>query len=96
MRKGLGRVDSLDGRLVWTFTAPHLGYWMAASLTPPSGARRWNLLCTVSCCWVSFVCLFVLQIKSQTKINIRKIHRLNETLLIPNWKNYTVASVKKR
>lgn len=45
MRKGLGKVESVDGRLVWTFTAPHLGYWMAAPLTPPSGERRWNLLC---------------------------------------------------
>uniref|UniRef100_A0A672IBH1 Family with sequence similarity 171 member B n=1 Tax=Salarias fasciatus TaxID=181472 RepID=A0A672IBH1_SALFA len=34
MRKGLGTVTSVDGKLSWTFTAPHLGYWMAASLSP--------------------------------------------------------------
>uniref|UniRef100_A0A672IDZ1 Family with sequence similarity 171 member B n=1 Tax=Salarias fasciatus TaxID=181472 RepID=A0A672IDZ1_SALFA len=37
MRKGLGTVTSVDGKLSWTFTAPHLGYWMAASLSPSRG-----------------------------------------------------------
>ncbi|KAK2839506.1 hypothetical protein Q5P01_013246 [Channa striata] len=32
MRKGLGKMVSVDGKLVWTFTAPHLGYWIAATL----------------------------------------------------------------
>ncbi|XP_036965664.1 protein FAM171B-like isoform X2 [Acanthopagrus latus] len=34
MRKGLGSVASSEGKLVWTFTAPHLGYWIAAPLSP--------------------------------------------------------------
>ncbi|KAM4559086.1 protein FAM171B-like isoform 2-T2 [Odontesthes bonariensis] len=37
MRKGLGKVMSVDGKLVWTFTAPHLGYWMAAPLSSTRG-----------------------------------------------------------
>nr|XP_046260582.1 protein FAM171B-like isoform X2 [Scatophagus argus] len=37
MRKGLGTVLSSEGRLTWTFTAPHLGYWIAAPLSPPRG-----------------------------------------------------------
>lgn len=35
MRKGLGTVVSIEGKLVWTFTAPHLGYWIAAPLSSP-------------------------------------------------------------
>ncbi|XP_049584767.1 protein FAM171B isoform X2 [Syngnathus scovelli] len=30
MRQGLGTVVSEGGKLRWTFSAPHLGYWMAA------------------------------------------------------------------
>ncbi|GAA6225257.1 protein FAM171B-like isoform X1 [Lates japonicus] len=37
MRKGLGKVVSVDGKLLWTFTAPHLGYWIAAPLSPTRG-----------------------------------------------------------
>ncbi|KAL6101276.1 uncharacterized protein ACO6RY_08238 [Pungitius sinensis] len=37
MRKGLGTVVSLKGRLMWTFTAPHLGYWVAAPLSSTRG-----------------------------------------------------------
>ncbi|XP_027138969.1 protein FAM171B-like isoform X1 [Larimichthys crocea] len=37
MRKGLGTVVSIEGKLVWTFTAPHLGYWIAAPLSSPRG-----------------------------------------------------------
>lgn len=37
MRRGLGTVQSVDGTLVWTFAAPHLGHWMAAPLSPPTG-----------------------------------------------------------
>ncbi|XP_008302846.1 protein FAM171B-like, partial [Stegastes partitus] len=37
MRKGLGQVTSVEGRLVWTFTAPHLGYWIAAPLSSTRG-----------------------------------------------------------
>lgn len=33
MRKGLGTVKTIEGELLWTFSAPHLGYWIAA---PPS------------------------------------------------------------
>lgn len=33
MRKGLGTVKTIEGKLLWTFSAPHLGYWIAA---PPS------------------------------------------------------------
>lgn len=64
MRKGLGRVESVDGRLVWTFTAPHLGYWMAAPLTPPSGERRWNLLCGVD---LLFLFYFIFKIQNPIK-----------------------------
>uniref|UniRef100_A0A4W6CYT4 Family with sequence similarity 171 member B n=1 Tax=Lates calcarifer TaxID=8187 RepID=A0A4W6CYT4_LATCA len=35
--KGLGKVVSVDGKLLWTFTAPHLGYWIAAPLSPTRG-----------------------------------------------------------
>ncbi|XP_026152227.1 protein FAM171B-like [Mastacembelus armatus] len=37
MRKGLGKVESVDGKLRWTFTAPHLGYWIAAPLSSTRG-----------------------------------------------------------
>ncbi|XP_034417585.1 protein FAM171B-like [Cyclopterus lumpus] len=37
MRKGLGTVVSVEGKLVWTFTAPHLGYWIAAPLSSTRG-----------------------------------------------------------
>ncbi|XP_059198154.1 protein FAM171B-like [Centropristis striata] len=37
MRKGLGTVVSAGGKLRWNFTAPHLGYWIAAPLSPTRG-----------------------------------------------------------
>lgn len=37
MRKGLGMVVSVDRKLTWTFTAPQLGYWIAAPLTSTRG-----------------------------------------------------------
>ncbi|KAF7670393.1 hypothetical protein LDENG_00287220 [Lucifuga dentata] len=37
MRKGLGMVVLLEGKLTWTFTAPHLGYWIAAPLSSTRG-----------------------------------------------------------
>ncbi|XP_028993085.1 protein FAM171B-like isoform X2 [Betta splendens] len=37
MRKGLGAVAWVDGQLLWTFTAPHLGYWIAAPLPSTTG-----------------------------------------------------------
>ncbi|KAG7237044.1 hypothetical protein INR49_032871 [Caranx melampygus] len=37
MRKGLGKVVSVDGKLMWKFTAPHLGYWVAAPLSHTRG-----------------------------------------------------------
>ncbi|XP_068427886.1 protein FAM171B-like [Clinocottus analis] len=37
MRKGLGTMVSVEGKLVWTFTAPHLGYWIAAPLSSTRG-----------------------------------------------------------
>ncbi|XP_031730957.1 protein FAM171B-like isoform X2 [Anarrhichthys ocellatus] len=41
MRKGLGTVVvSVDGKLMWTFTAPHLGYWIAAPLSSTRGFFR--------------------------------------------------------
>ncbi|XP_068602682.1 protein FAM171B-like [Brachionichthys hirsutus] len=40
MRKGLGRVASVEGKLAWTFSAPHLGYWIAAPLSPTRGFFR--------------------------------------------------------
>uniref|UniRef100_A0A3B5M632 Family with sequence similarity 171 member B n=1 Tax=Xiphophorus couchianus TaxID=32473 RepID=A0A3B5M632_9TELE len=33
MRRGLGKMTLVDGKLMWTFTAPHLGYWIAAPVT---------------------------------------------------------------
>lgn len=33
---GLGMVKEANGQLVWTYTAQHLGYWIAA---PLPGAR---------------------------------------------------------
>ncbi|KAM4730949.1 protein FAM171B-like [Anableps anableps] len=37
MRKGLGKMTLVNGKLMWTFTAPHLGYWIAAPLTSTRG-----------------------------------------------------------
>ncbi|XP_007552372.1 protein FAM171B-like isoform X1 [Poecilia formosa] len=37
MRNGLGKMALVDGKLMWTFTAPHLGYWIAAPLTSSRG-----------------------------------------------------------
>uniref|UniRef100_A0A3Q3S4G2 Family with sequence similarity 171 member B n=1 Tax=Mastacembelus armatus TaxID=205130 RepID=A0A3Q3S4G2_9TELE len=42
MRKGLGKVESVDGKLRWTFTAPHLGYWIAAPLSSTRGKSSIN------------------------------------------------------
>lgn len=39
MRKGLGTVVSVEGKVTWTFTAPHLGYWIAAPLSSTRGKR---------------------------------------------------------
>lgn len=39
VRRGLGTVQSIDGRLMWTFVASHLGHWMAAPLSPSRGVR---------------------------------------------------------
>ncbi|XP_038606828.1 protein FAM171B [Tachyglossus aculeatus] len=35
---GLGLVKELDDHLVWTYEAPHLGYWIAAPLPGPRGS----------------------------------------------------------
>ncbi|XP_077584840.1 protein FAM171B-like [Stigmatopora nigra] len=35
MRQGLGTVMSEDGKLIWTFTARRLGYWLAAPMPTP-------------------------------------------------------------
>ncbi|KAM9851162.1 protein FAM171B-like [Aulostomus maculatus] len=41
MRRGFGTVgQSADGKLRWTFTAPHLGYWIAAPLSSTRGFFR--------------------------------------------------------
>ncbi|NWV65743.1 F171B protein, partial [Malurus elegans] len=32
VNRGLGMVKEVDGQLVWTYTAQHLGYWIAAPL----------------------------------------------------------------
>ncbi|XP_038138813.1 protein FAM171B-like isoform X3 [Cyprinodon tularosa] len=37
MRKGLGMMNLVEGKLMWTFTAPHLGYWIATPLSPNRG-----------------------------------------------------------
>uniref|UniRef100_A0A3B5MEJ9 FAM171 N-terminal domain-containing protein n=1 Tax=Xiphophorus couchianus TaxID=32473 RepID=A0A3B5MEJ9_9TELE len=37
MRRGLGKMTLVDGKLMWTFTAPHLGYWIAAPVTSSRG-----------------------------------------------------------
>lgn len=34
--QGLGIVQTVDKELVWTYTASHLGYWLAAPL-PSNG-----------------------------------------------------------
>lgn len=35
--RGLGMVKEADGQLVWTYTAQHLGYWIAAPLPGTRG-----------------------------------------------------------
>uniref|UniRef100_A0A3Q3VV04 Family with sequence similarity 171 member B n=1 Tax=Mola mola TaxID=94237 RepID=A0A3Q3VV04_MOLML len=47
MRKGLGLVESVEEKLMWTFTAPHLGYWIAAPLTSTRDTKP-ELSCSVS------------------------------------------------
>ncbi|MEQ2244125.1 hypothetical protein ILYODFUR_013977 [Ilyodon furcidens] len=44
MRKGLGKMTLVDRKLMWTFTAPHLGYWIAAPLTSTRGLVGWPIL----------------------------------------------------
>ncbi|CAJ1078768.1 protein FAM171B-like [Xyrichtys novacula] len=34
---GDSELHVMEGKLTWTFTAPHLGYWIAAPLSPPRG-----------------------------------------------------------
>ncbi|XP_056145864.1 protein FAM171B-like [Lampris incognitus] len=38
MRKGLGMVVLLKGKLMWTYNAPHLGYWIAAPISSSSSS----------------------------------------------------------
>jgi hypothetical protein len=52
-QQGLGIVQRVDGHLVWTYTASHLGYWIAAPL--PTGTHRLELL-------VVFYFLFEMQV----------------------------------
>ncbi|MEQ2174856.1 hypothetical protein GOODEAATRI_012052 [Goodea atripinnis] len=42
MRKGLGKMTLVDRKLMWTFTAPHLGYWIAAPLTSTRGRMKFS------------------------------------------------------
>ncbi|KAJ8403422.1 hypothetical protein AAFF_G00351940 [Aldrovandia affinis] len=37
VNRGLGMVKLEEGHLVWTYVAPHLGYWIAAPLPSPRG-----------------------------------------------------------
>lgn len=37
VNRGLGMVREVDGQLVWTYTAQHLGYWIAAPLPGTRG-----------------------------------------------------------
>ncbi|KAL2302560.1 hypothetical protein Nmel_009989 [Mimus melanotis] len=37
VNRGLGMVKEVDGQLVWTYTAQHLGYWIAAPLPGTRG-----------------------------------------------------------
>ncbi|XP_026861535.2 protein FAM171B-like isoform X2 [Electrophorus electricus] len=37
VNRGLGIVRMENGRLVWVYVAPHLGYWLAAPFAPASG-----------------------------------------------------------
>uniref|UniRef100_A0A674P340 Protein FAM171B-like n=1 Tax=Takifugu rubripes TaxID=31033 RepID=A0A674P340_TAKRU len=43
MRKGLGTVKTIEGELLWTFSAPHLGYWIAAPLSSTTGLAELNI-----------------------------------------------------
>ncbi|KFQ80600.1 Protein FAM171B, partial [Phoenicopterus ruber ruber] len=38
--RGLGMVKEADGQLLWTYTAQHLGYWIAAPLPGTRGIAR--------------------------------------------------------
>lgn len=37
--QGLGIVKTVGGELVWTYTASHLGHWIAAPLPSPDGTQ---------------------------------------------------------
>lgn len=41
--QGLGIVKAVGDELIWTYTASHLGYWIAASL-PSSNGNTLHLL----------------------------------------------------
>uniref|UniRef100_A0A3Q2P0S5 Protein FAM171B-like n=2 Tax=Fundulus heteroclitus TaxID=8078 RepID=A0A3Q2P0S5_FUNHE len=47
MRKGLGKMTLVAGKLMWTFTAPHLGYWIAGPLTSTRGFFGFHILVDV-------------------------------------------------
>lgn len=38
--QGLGIVKTVGDELVWTYTASHLGHWIAAPLPSPDGTLR--------------------------------------------------------
>ncbi|NWR50588.1 F171B protein, partial [Regulus satrapa] len=40
VNRGLGMVKEVDGQLVWTYSAQHLGYWIAAPLPGRRGMAR--------------------------------------------------------
>ncbi|XP_077436723.1 protein FAM171B-like [Vanacampus margaritifer] len=44
MRRGLGTVVSEGRKLSWTFSAPHLGYWIAAPVPTPADAFGGDIL----------------------------------------------------
>lgn len=52
MRKGLGTVKTIEGELLWTFSAPHLGYWIAAPPSSTTGRLSAGLQINVPFCYI--------------------------------------------
>ncbi|NWI47280.1 F171B protein, partial [Picathartes gymnocephalus] len=48
VNRGLGMVKEVDGQLVWTYTAQHLGYWIAAPLPGTRGMAKQLLKSIIS------------------------------------------------
>ncbi|XP_054471960.1 protein FAM171B-like [Anoplopoma fimbria] len=109
MRKGLGKVVSVEGKLMWTFTAPHLGYWIAAPLSSTRGFFGLailishhssllmfvlgGMLVTVTCLLVGLL-FYCRRSLRETKTKIQSVMRKDQTTSTCDCQVFEVSSAE--